>query len=402
MRRLWVFAGAVALGLATFEVVMRPSASDRVRLALVFALMGGAAAAAAWWIPKRARRSRSIRRTVALLTLAAPVIVAVGLGAAAGQMFLSPHDLGLTLVVLVFGLAAGVAFAVAVAGPWTEDLARIATVAEQVASGDFSARTTVRRADEVGRLAEAVDRMARSLEEAERKRREDEQARRRFLVAVGHDLRTPLASIRAALEGIADGVVDDPVRMVDVMTRDVAALSRLVDDLFLLARIDSGDLRFEPVDVDLREVADEAMELLSPLAARRSVTLRLEADRAVVVPAGPDAVGRVVRNLVDNAIRHAPPGSEVVVAVADGDDGPSVVVRDSGPGFAAAFVDRAFERFTRSDDARSRDTGGAGLGLAIAKGFVEALGGEVWARPGPGGEVGFRLPGDAGSEASNR
>ncbi len=399
MRRLWAFAAAIALGLAIFEVAMRPSASDRARLALVFALMGGAAATAAWWIPQRARRSRSIRRTVALLTLAAPVIVAVGLAAAAGQMFLSPHDLGLTLVVLAFGLAAGVAFALAVAGPWTEDLARITTVAEQVAAGDLGARTAVQRSDEVGRLAEAVDRMARSLEAAERERRDAEEARRRFLVAVGHDLRTPLAAIRAALEGIADGVVEDPARLVEVMARDVAALSRLVDDLFLLARIDSGDVFFEPGTVDLREVADEAIELLGPLATLRSVTLRLAADRPVMVSSGPEALGRVVRNLVDNAIRHAPAGTEVVVCVAD-DGGPSVVVRDAGPGFDPEFVPHAFERFTRSDDARRRDTGGAGLGLAIAKGFVEALGGEIWARPGPGGEVGFRLSETVGSERS--
>lgn len=391
MRRLWYFAAAIALGLAAFEVTMRPSAADRGRLALVFVLMGGAAAAAAWWLPRRARRSGSVRRTVALLTLAPPVIVAVGLGAAAGQMFLSGHDLQLTAVVLVFGLAAGVAFSLAVAGPWTDDLARISAVAERVAGGDFSVRTGVQRADEVGRLAAAVDRMARSLAAAERERRDEETARRRFLVAVGHDLRTPLASIRAALEGIADGVISDPARLVPVMERDVAALSRLVDDLFLLARIESGTITFDPVPVDLREVADEAIELLSPVASQKSVELALEGVEPVLAPAGPDAVSRVVRNLVDNAIRHTPSGTRVVVTVG-GDGTPSVVVRDEGPGFDPVFLDRAFDRFTRSDDARSRHTGGAGLGLAIARGFVEALGGEIWARPGPGGEVGFRLP----------
>ena len=391
MKRLWYFVAAVVLGLVAFEVTMRPSAADRARLALVFVVMSAVAASAAWWLPRRARQSRSVRRTVTLLVLAGPVIVAVGLGAAAGQMFLSAHDIQLTGVVLLFGLAAGIVFALTVAGPWTDDLARISTVAEQVAAGDFTTRTGVSRADEVGRLAAAVDRMARALEAAERERADDEEARRRFLIAVGHDLRTPLASIRAALEGIADGVIADPERLVPVMERDVAALTRLVDDLFLLARIESGTIAFDPVPVDLREVADEAIELLSPVASRKAVQLHLEGTEPVLAPAGPDAVGRVVRNLVDNAIRHAPEGSTVVVIVG-GDGTPSVVVRDAGPGFEPAFLDRAFDRFTRSDDARSRHTGGAGLGLAIAKGFVEALGGEIWVRPGPGGDVGFRLP----------
>ena len=107
--------------------------------------------------------------------------------------------------------------------------------------------------------------------------------------------------------------------------------------------------------------------------------------------AGPEAVMRVMRNLLDNAIRHSPAGGEVVVTVTNGSSA-SVTVRDDGPGFSAEFVDRAFERFSRDDAARMRATGGAGLGLAIAEGFVTALGGEIWAEPGPGGKVAFLLP----------
>jgi signal transduction histidine kinase len=98
-----------------------------------------------------------------------------------------------------------------------------------------------------------------------------------------------------------------------------------------------------------------------------------------------------MRNLIDNAIRHAPVGSVVTVEV-NRDAGATVMVLDEGPGFSDAFLPFAFESFSRSDADRSRETGGAGLGLAIAKGFVSALDGEIWAEPGPGGKVGFRLP----------
>jgi signal transduction histidine kinase len=165
----------------------------------------------------------------------------------------------------------------------------------------------------------------------------------------------------------------------------------LVDDLFLLSRIDAGSISIASEPVDVTELADEAIEVLRPVAHRAGVSLRLEADHRTVVPGGTEAVSRAMRNLIENAIRHAPTGSEVVVEVRSG-TGATVRVLDQGPGFDPGFVDHAFDRFTRADDARSRDTGGSGLGLAIARGFVDALGGEIWAEPGPGGTVTFHLP----------
>jgi signal transduction histidine kinase len=130
---------------------------------------------------------------------------------------------------------------------------------------------------------------------------------------------------------------------------------------------------------------------MTPVATGRHVELRLEAAGRVPVQGGPEALGRVMRNLVDNAIRYAPARSDVVVRVSNG-DGATVEVIDQGPGFAPGLVATAFERFTRGEPSRSRDTGGAGLGLAIAKGVIEAHGGEIVAHPGPGGRVTIRLP----------
>jgi two-component system sensor histidine kinase BaeS len=391
LRTLLGFVAVVAVGLAWLELSMQPTASERAQLLLMFAVTAAVGAAAAFLLPSWAARSRSLRLTVTVLSMTGAVIVGVGVGLVASQMFLSSHDLRLVFVALGVAVLAGTVFALAVAQPWTRDLARMAAAADRVAVGDFTARSGVNRHDEIGHLAEALDSMAAQLAAAEEARRADEAGRREFLAAIGHDLRTPLAALRAALEALRDGVAPDPARYLQSMEHDVAALSALVDDLFLLAKIESGALEIERGAIDVTEVADEAIEVLRPVAAQRDVRLRLSADDRVVVEGGAEALSRVIRNLLDNAIRHAPVASEVLVRITDG-EGALVEVCDAGPGFAPEFVHRAFGSFTRADPARGRSTGGAGLGLAIAEGFVAAMGGTIWAEPGPGGRVAFRLP----------
>jgi signal transduction histidine kinase len=387
---LWAVA-AIVIGLALFEVTMQPTAADRAQLAVIFTVTAAVGLLATTVLPRLARRWTTIRFTVIAVAVTSFLIAATGLIVAAEQMFISGHDLTLLLVVLGFAFVASVGFAVAVAGPLMWDLDRVANAADRVGEGDLTVRSGVRRGDEIGRVAGAFDAMTDALEDAADQRNLDEESRRRFFAAVGHDLRTPLASLLAAIEALEDGVAPDPARYLHSMERDVAALSALVDDLFLLSRIDSGSISIASEPVDVTELADEAIEVLRPVANRAGVTLRLEADRRTVVPGGTEAVSRALRNLIENAIRHAPPGSEVVVEVRSA-TGATVRVLDQGPGFDPGFIDHAFDRFTRADDARSRDTGGSGLGLAIARGFVDALGGEIWAEPGPGGKVAFHLP----------
>ena len=387
---LWAIA-AIVIGLALFEVTMQPTAADRAQLAVIFTVTAAVGLLATTILPRLARRWTTIRFTVVGVAITSFLIAATGLIVAAEQMFISSHDLTLLLVVLGFAFVASVGFAVAVAGPLMWDLDRVANAADRVGDGDLSVRSGVRRGDEIGRVAGAFDAMTDALEDAADQRNLDAESRRRFFAAVGHDLRTPLASLLAAIEALEDGVAPDPARYLHSMERDVAALSALVDDLFLLSRIDSGSISIASEPVDVTELADEAIEVLRPVANRAGVTLRLEADHRTVVPGGTEAVSRALRNLIENAIRHAPSGSEVVVEVRSA-TGATVRVLDQGPGFDPGFVDHAFDRFTRADDARSRDTGGSGLGLAIARGFVDALGGEIWAEPGPGGKVAFHLP----------
>ena len=391
MKAVMWFLAAVLIGLIVFEISMQPTAEDRVLLGLIFVLVAVLAGLLALALRWAGRRSHSIRRSVLIVGLAGLVIAAVTVGIAAQQMFLSSHDLNLLLVVLVFAVATTVAFAVSVSGDLTRDLEATAAAARRVQAGDLGARTGVIRADEVGTVAETFDRMAADLEQRDAERRSQEAARRQFLAAIGHDLRTPLASLRAAIEALEDGLAPDPDRYLHSMDRDVAVLSSLVDDLFLLSRLEEGSVEMERGPIDITELADEAIEMLTPVAVSAEVQLELVADQRVVVVGGSEAVSRVLRNLLDNAIRFAPSGSAVTVEVL-GEDGAEVRVVDDGPGFDPAFVGEAFERFSRGDPSRERSTGGSGLGLAIARGFVEALDGSIWAEPGPGGCVGFRLP----------
>lgn len=391
-------AASVALGLAVFEVTMAPSGRDRLQLGLVFGAVAAAAVVAAAVFPRLTRRARSVRLILAVTTVITAAIIALALAVAANRMFLSNHDLRLVLVVVLFGSVAAIGFGIDVSSALVHDLDRMAAVAEAVADDDFTARSGVVRGDEVGRLAKSIDEMSAALEQADIDRRRDDAARRHFFAAVGHDLRSPLTSLRAALEAVTDGLAVDPDRYLRSMTADLSALESLVDDIFLLARIESGALTIEPVPVDVAELADEAIDVMRALAERDQIDLRLETPGSVVVPAGPEAVGRVLRNLVDNAIRHSPVDASVVIEISRR-DGATVIVRDEGRGFDPAFLPTAFSPFTRDDPARVRDGSGSGLGLAIAHGFVTALGGVIWAEPGPGGVVGFSLPAAAGSHA---
>lgn len=396
MRLAATAAALLLVGMGVFEIAMQPSNRERAGAALVFGLMAAGAAGAAVALPRLARRASTLRLTVITLGSASLLVLALALVVAGRQMFLSEHDLNLLLVLVGFGVLAAFVFAVSVSGPLTEDLARIAATSSAIAGGDLSARTGVVRSDEAGRLARDVDVMAGALQGAEETRMRDEATRRALFASVGHDLRTPLASMRAAVEAIQDGLVAEPDRYIDSLDADIDALGRLVDDLFLLARLESGDISIDPDVVDLTEIADEAMEVFRPIAAARDVTVKLQAEDRVLAVGGSEALARVVRNLLDNAVRHSPTGGKVVIAVANG-HAAQLTITDQGPGFSPQFVGEAFKSFSRDDVSRGRSGGGAGLGLAIASGYITALGGDIWAEPGPGGRVSFRLPGEPGA-----
>ena len=324
------------------------------------------------------------RRFVAA-TLAVLGVALLMIAVAAQAMFINEHDLGLLMWVLIPAVMAAAMVAMLLSRPVARDAKRICDAAMRVADGDLTARTGVHRNDELGEAAEMFDVMVDRLDAVERERA-------LMLSSISHDLRTPLAALRAAVEAIRDGVADDPDQYLTGMERQVRALSSLVDDLQLHTRLVSGTLQLNRTRLDLTELADEAMETLRPLAENRRVKLLLEAEERVTVEADGSQLARVIRNLLDNAIRYAPMDSVVLVQVEQADPDAVLKVIDQGDGFPADFRDRAFEPFTRADPARDLRTGTAGLGLSIARGIVTAQEGSVGLGDGPGGVVVIRLP----------
>lgn len=376
------------------EVTMQPSAAERVQLVAIFAVVALMVAVAAIVLGRWTARLASLHTTILVTSIGAVAAAATAIVASASAMFISAHDLRLVLVALGLGVALGVVLASAVARPLEADLAAIRDTATRVADGDRDVRTGVTRADEVGALARSLDEMIDRLAAAEAERGRMEAARREFLAAVGHDLRTPLTSLRGAIEAIEDQMVEDPTRYLAAMRADVTLLASLVDDLFLLSRIESGALELAREDADLAELCDEAAEVIG-LAARaqgRGVQVALDVEASVPVHVATREIGRVLRNVLDNAVRHAPDGSTVTLALRQEGRRARVDVHDEGAGFPAELVDRAFDSFVRADAARTRDGAGAGLGLAIARGLVAAHDGSIRAHPGPGGHVEVSLP----------
>ena len=313
-------------------------------------------------------------------------------------MFISPHDLGLLGILLAFSAIVAVAFAAWTAEEVRRSVDGIAEAARQVAGGTLGIRIEPSGPDELVGLGHDFNRMAERLEEADRRRREMEEARRHLFGAISHDLRTPLASIRAMVEAINDGVVTDTEttqRYIHTVLGEVQRLNGLIDDLFELSRLDAGVLTLNIEPGSVHDLVSDTLEALQVQAHEKGLQLRGEVDdRLPPVLMDHARVQRVLFNLVQNAIRHTPPDGTIVLEAAEEPDAVRVDVVDSGEGIATADLPHIFERFYRGEKSRVRGQGGAGLGLAIARGLVEAHGGRVWAQsvPGEGARFSFVLP----------
>jgi len=319
----------------------------------------------------RALDRRSITASVMVVALAGVLALAAGLVGTAYAMFLSTHDLG---VVLLVAMVAGV-IALLAALPLGRRLAR-RSVWQQ---------------------------------EALAKQEALEASRRELVAWVSHDLRTPLAGLRAMAEALEDGVVDEPGQVAAYhagIRRETERLAAMVDDLFELSRIQAGALRLHLDAVSLGDLVSDAVAATAPAAAAKRV--RIVADRAgswPTVRASDAELGRVVRNLLANAIRHTPSDAAVVLAAGADGDRAWLAVQDACGGIPEADLSRVFEVAFRGEAARSPrqpaadaapdadPDGGAGLGLAIARGLVEAHSGEIAVEnAGPGCRFVVRLP----------
>jgi signal transduction histidine kinase len=269
--------------------------------------------------------------------------------------------------------------------PLSSRIERVRAGTERVAGGQLGSEVRVEGHDEVAGLAEDFNRMARALEEAAEREREMEKARRDLVAAVSHDLRTPLASTRALIEALADGVAADQQtekRYLSSASRELEHLSRLVDDLFELARIDAGLLQLTLEEASLHDLISDTISSFQPQAEQQGVRLEGEILGDVdPVLANPPRLQRVLHNLVSNALRHTPADGAVTLRVTREGEEAQVEVSDTGEGIAAEDLPRVFERSFHGEQSRTRpekdSAPSAGLGLAIARGLVEAHGGTM-------------------------
>jgi len=294
------------------------------------------------------------------------------------------HDDVKILAVAAGSAAAALVAALLLARAIGRPLRELADVANSIAGGELSARAPAAGPAELRELSGAFNAMVGSVERLF-------DARRELVSWASHDLRTPLASLRALVEAAEDGLLE-PEEYLPTLREQAITLTRLVDDLFELAQIDAGALTLELQRVDLSPLVDSTLRLLEPEAAARHVRLGADVPRPASVVAAPQELERVLVNLVANAIRHTPPDGAVAVRVEEGAAEVRVHVEDTGAGLEPGTTERMFERFWRADRARSGS--GAGLGLAIAKALVEAHGGAIWAenRAQGGARVSFSLP----------
>jgi signal transduction histidine kinase len=314
------------------------------------------------------------------------------------QMFVSEHDLILGGVLLLFAAIIAITFGVFVSSSVTADLRLISDTAQRLAAGDLGARVPVSSRDEVAQAAVAFNQMAEQLQQVQKQREELDQLRRDLTAWASHDLRTPLTSIRVRVEALNDGVVEDAIsqqRFYRGILSDVMAMDRLIDDLLELAQLDAGGLQLEMTPLSLGDLLSDSLDRFQPLADRREVTLSATMGQDVdPVEVNATKISRVLDNLISNALRYAPQGGRILIVAARTAEGVRVTVDDNGPGFDERDIPRLFEQFYRGEQARSRATGGAGLGLTIARGIVEAHNGRIWAEnlSTGGARIGFILP----------
>ncbi len=349
----------------------------------------------------------AVQRWSRPLGFGAQMLIFTGLGigvfvanmvVAASMMFISTHDVRLLLVLCGYALAAAVIPALALGRSLGQRLERVERAADRIAAGDLTARVELTGGDDIARLAAAFDSMAARLEEADTRRDAMERSRRELFAAISHDLRTPLSSIRVMVEALSDGVVTDQVttsRYLTTMTSDIERLSVLIDDLFELARIESGALQLRLEQTAIDEVVAAAVAGALPSAELAKVAVMFEpGTTATKLFADPQRLTRVLANLLQNAIRHTPPDGSVTVSTSAAGAEVLVTIADTGDGIPAEDVAHVFERFYRVDKSRSRIGGGSGLGLSISQGIIEAHGGRIWIAEssGSGTRVTFALP----------
>ncbi len=306
------------------------------------------------------------------------------------RAFLSAVNRSVLFGALIAGLAA-VAFTLATSSRILKPVERLTDAARRMERGDLSVQVDIDSEDEIGQLAHAFNSMAGSLAQ-------QETLRRNLVSDVAHELRTPLTNLRGYLEASRDGLIIPDAALVNNLYEETMLLQRLVLDLQDLAQVDAGQLTLLSTPTDLGGLLEQAATMFQVQAQEKGVTVVADAPGDLpVVTVDPERIAQVLRNLVSNAIAHTPAGGAVTLSAHADAHEVTVAVSDTGEGISPEHLPHVFDRFYRVDPSRTRQTGGAGLGLAIVRQLVLAHGGSVAveSKPGEGSVFTFTLPVDA-------
>jgi signal transduction histidine kinase len=396
---LLFFAGALAITLFFATALFGVPRADLPGVAMLLLGVGGGVGLAALLLlhPMVLARLGGVRGHLVGAGLVGSLLLLGMVLASARAMFISEHDRSILLTMLLFASLLAVGFSLYGAAPLARRVEQLRRGTARISGGDLGAKVPVEGRDELARLAQDFNRMAQDLAEATARERETEKARRDLIAAVSHDLRTPVASTRALIEAVADGVVEDPetqARYLASARSELEKLGRLIDDLFELSRIDAGALQLDLEEASLRDLISDTLSSFRHQAESKGVRLVGEvSDDVDPVLANPPRLQRVLYNLVSNALRHTPADGTIVLRAEPGEGVVQVEVSDTGEGIPPEDLSRVFERSFRGERSRARaGTGdGAGLGLAIARGLVEAHGGEITVESHPGRGSRFRF-----------
>jgi signal transduction histidine kinase len=354
----------------------------------------------ALWVLRRA----SLRLLLQAASAVAILAVVAGTLGTANAMFISHHDLG------VVGMVCVVAGLVAFGFAWllgrqietsSQALRKAARSLGQDEAGFIAPAGPM--AAELAALSRELDATAMKLRQSRERERRMDASRRQLVAWVSHDLRTPLAGLRAMAESLQDGIATDTGRYHRQILSEVTRLSAMVDDLFELSRIESGTLSLSPDLFEVSDLLSDTIASMEPVARARGVRLTGAADGPVPVYADPRELSRALSNLVTNAIRHTPAGGRVRVAAAAEAGEVLISVADGCGGIPEADLTRVFDLAWRASAARTPDAnGGAGLGLTIVRGIVEAHSGQVRAvNAGDGCRFEVRLPASAQGDSGH-
>jgi signal transduction histidine kinase len=380
----------LTLAVIGFYLIFRPPMGEVwlitgfLLITTVISAVAGYAAYRLGWM----NRSPNIRTALLGSYALACLLTFINVWLTARLMFTDQHDLLLGTVLLIFAGAIAMALGYLLSSAFLDRIQSLDQAAKKIAGGNLSIRVPVEGKDELAGLAQTFNDMASQLEETANKRRELESLRRELIAWIGHDLQTPLTSISAIIEALADGMIQDPEteqRYFNTARKNISSLSHLIDDMFQMAQIDTGGLELNIESVSILDLISDSLESFTELAKRRDISLQGSvSDDLGEVQIDARRINRVLYNLIDNALNHTPDQGSVEVRANAANQGILVDVIDSGSGISENDLPYIFDLFYRGDISRRSSIGGTGIGLAISKGIIDAHGGEIEVESQPG------------------